>query len=400
MKTHPLQDLFANASYPVLVLEDKEEQWQNAAFDELPKQERQTALEWAQKQDYPSCLETERHTYELLIADERKLIVASTRHDRGAQRALCQKMIHALSAQHDPWLSSVQILGPMLQWSHTAAVKRKSDTQDELLGHWHKGALEPPQTIPFENTLASQLYDVIYDQMLVHRPADKFPEDKLVVAKKHSFWIGQRIDTADGETLGYLCAWGKPDADQIARARQVLSLAADIISGFIAHADNVSPSASIDIQHLAPDHLTGLPGRRAFDHTLETAEAAYLDRGQDCLMAMLDISGLSAINAERGVEAGDQLLRELASQLEALYSGADRVFRFGGDEFVILQPFDEIEPPLLQQVRDIESALQETFSLPVLRLCAGTARLSDSKGSSDDLMLLCDKRLQDAKAPR
>jgi diguanylate cyclase (GGDEF)-like protein len=78
------------------------------------------------------------------------------------------------------------------------------------------------------------------------------------------------------------------------------------------------------------DGLTGLPGRRALDDAL-------LRLGGRCAVAMVDVDRFKAINDRHGHDAGDQVLRLVASRIARLGAGA-RGFRYGGDEFVILFP--------------------------------------------------------------
>lgn len=398
MKNNLLHDLFKDASYPAMLLGDKGDPWVNDAFKNLPDEEQKTTRQWAEAQTLPCSMQTRLHYYDLLPAQDQRLVLASPRFDHADQKTLCTGLINTLDEGGNPWLSAVQLLGPMLGWSHVAAIMHKNDENDELIGHWHKGDLEAPRTLPITpGSLAARLYSASNDQILVHHPCERYPEDPLINQKKHSFWLGQLVSNADGPHAGYLCCWGKPDSDQLQQARSLLTLSADLISAFVATRRKTS-IAHVNTRHLPTDPLTQLPGRKAFDMTLESFEQRYLQTQEDCLMAMLDINGLSAINTERGVEFGDQLLRELGQEFNKRYSDNGRVFRFAGDEFVILQPFGNKEPSLTKDLGEIEKKLAEKFELEEFSLAAGIAKLSDSKGSSDDLMLMCDKRLHDAKS--
>ena len=83
------------------------------------------------------------------------------------------------------------------------------------------------------------------------------------------------------------------------------------------------------------DALTGLANRRGL-------MAALADRLPDAdpqrlLVAyVLDLDGFKAVNDRLGHDAGDELLREVASRLRAAVRSDDLVARLGGDEFVVL----------------------------------------------------------------
>jgi len=76
------------------------------------------------------------------------------------------------------------------------------------------------------------------------------------------------------------------------------------------------------------DPLTGLASRRAFDEALEKLAAGYV-------IAMVDVDHFKAVNDRYGHDVGDQILRMVASRLEAAASGV-RVYRVGGEEFALV----------------------------------------------------------------
>jgi len=84
------------------------------------------------------------------------------------------------------------------------------------------------------------------------------------------------------------------------------------------------------------DALTGLPNRRLFSKFLD--KILPLARRHKDLFAILyiDLDGFKAINDSMGHDAGDKVLREVASRLLTLVRDSDLVSRFGGDEFVLI----------------------------------------------------------------
>jgi diguanylate cyclase (GGDEF)-like protein len=87
------------------------------------------------------------------------------------------------------------------------------------------------------------------------------------------------------------------------------------------------------------DGLTGLANRRAFEVALD-AECARARRSRAPLSVVyLDIDHFKAINDRFGHGAGDQVLRQLATAIEATIRGeVDGGFRLGGDEFALVLP--------------------------------------------------------------
>lgn len=78
------------------------------------------------------------------------------------------------------------------------------------------------------------------------------------------------------------------------------------------------------------DELTGLPSRRALIERLPSLGRRYT-------IAMVDVDHFKNFNDTYGHDAGDQVLRMVASRLGEV-SGGGTAFRYGGEEFTILFP--------------------------------------------------------------
>jgi diguanylate cyclase (GGDEF)-like protein len=76
------------------------------------------------------------------------------------------------------------------------------------------------------------------------------------------------------------------------------------------------------------DELTGLPGRRAFNHIMEQLGGTYT-------LAMCDVDNFKKHNDTYGHETGDQILRMVAAKLSQV-GGGGRAFRYGGEEFLLV----------------------------------------------------------------
>jgi diguanylate cyclase (GGDEF)-like protein len=84
------------------------------------------------------------------------------------------------------------------------------------------------------------------------------------------------------------------------------------------------------------DSLSGLFNRRAF-YELFPREAERARRlGHGVSLIFLDIDHFKRINDRQGHETGDRVLRQLAVRLRGLVRETDLVFRWGGEEFVVL----------------------------------------------------------------
>jgi diguanylate cyclase (GGDEF)-like protein len=84
------------------------------------------------------------------------------------------------------------------------------------------------------------------------------------------------------------------------------------------------------------DQLTALPNRRQLYERLVHAIALGAREHRPLALLLFDIDGFKAVNDELGHEAGDDVLREIASRVGARVRASDTFARLGGDEFVIL----------------------------------------------------------------
>lgn len=123
------------------------------------------------------------------------------------------------------------------------------------------------------------------------------------------------------------------------------------------------------------DTLTGTGNRRALNQAL--AEARYAQRryGRPVSLVILDIDHFKCINDELGHQAGDQVLAQVGQFLRQRLRQSDRVFRFGGEEFVALLP----ETPLAEAARLADELRRRCTELDV----AGVERLTFSAGAAE-----------------
>jgi diguanylate cyclase (GGDEF)-like protein len=118
------------------------------------------------------------------------------------------------------------------------------------------------------------------------------------------------------------------------------------------------------VEYLAyHDGLTGLPNRSMFSKALSQSisEAHRYDRR--LAVVFLDLDRFKQINDTLGHEAGDQLLKEVATRLKGCVRDSDTVARLGGDEFVVLLPQLEDEKYAAIVAQKILAAAARPFSL-------------------------------------
>lgn len=91
----------------------------------------------------------------------------------------------------------------------------------------------------------------------------------------------------------------------------------------------------------ATDALTGVGNRRRMDSDLRQAAALAARGGPLPALVVLDLDRFKAVNDSHGHDAGDRVLVNFAHILRDALRQSDRLYRMGGEEFVVLLPMVE-----------------------------------------------------------
>lgn len=152
------------------------------------------------------------------------------------------------------------------------------------------------------------------------------------------------------------------------------------------------------------DPLTELNNRRALDWELPRQVQNARMRKEPLSLMMLDVDYFKVINDTYGHPAGDRVLKLIASRLRHNLRFRDTLFRYGGEEFVILlSATDQQEARAVGQrlcglVSEHPFTIQDDLDLTIT-ISGGTTSLEpedDPKGMS--LLKRADQNLLKAKA--
>jgi len=151
------------------------------------------------------------------------------------------------------------------------------------------------------------------------------------------------------------------------------------------------------------DQLTGLPNRFTLQNELkELIDLSTGSDGRPTSLAMFDLDGFKDINDTLGHSIGDQMLKEVAQRLTTIAEGRARVYRLGGDEFIIIVPQCG-DPRIIGQITDTMLArLAERFEingqLLYIGASAGIAIAPTDGLQVEDVIANADLALYDAKS--
>ncbi len=88
------------------------------------------------------------------------------------------------------------------------------------------------------------------------------------------------------------------------------------------------------------DEMTGLYNRRAYDEAIGFYES-NTENMRGLFFISADVNGLKGVNDNIGHAGGDEIIKAAANCLRGAFSKVGRVYRTGGDEFIVLASNDE-----------------------------------------------------------
>ena len=149
-------------------------------------------------------------------------------------------------------------------------------------------------------------------------------------------------------------------------------------------------------EHATIDSLTGAFARSGFAAGLEAAFARSREAGSALTLAIIDVDHFKSINDAFGHARGDQILREVGQRMLRTLRGTDRLYRYGGDEFVLIMQDASLEQAqtlverLMSAVRDdkIEGNPPVRMTLSI-----GAASSDEIEGDGQTLFERADARL-------
>lgn len=145
------------------------------------------------------------------------------------------------------------------------------------------------------------------------------------------------------------------------------------------------------------DHLTDLGNRVLLEEVLEQLLCVQERADIQHAVMLLDLDNFKRVNDEHGHQRGDAVLTEFAAILRQQLRNCDRLFRYGGDEFLIIvaNP-DEIT---LQRIfRRLQLAITDSNLLSTHQIsCSAGAVLVKPAHTKSSLLEEVDNSLYQAK---
>ncbi|MFM0527312.1 EAL domain-containing protein [Paraburkholderia strydomiana] len=209
---------------------------------------------------------------------------------------------------------------------------------------------------------------------------------------------------ANGAVFGALiiCS-ASPDAFAAEEETLLEDMAADLAFGVqTLRARRERDSAKQQLEFLAHhDSLTGTPNRVKLREHFRGIAHQSQGTGVSVAVLLLDLDNFKFVNDSLGHDCGDRLLIEVTRKLERHVRGAGTVYRYGGDEFVVLLYPVSSREVLARYMHN----LLASFAMPLTvddyaidsTLSVGVSLFPAHSSHLDELLRFADTALQKAK---
>ncbi|MGR5245495.1 MULTISPECIES: putative bifunctional diguanylate cyclase/phosphodiesterase [Vibrio] len=144
------------------------------------------------------------------------------------------------------------------------------------------------------------------------------------------------------------------------------------------------------------DTLTGLPNRKycfdIIDQNINDTKAFSV--------ILFDVVNFKQVNDAMGHNCGDQLLVQIGQRLQSVLSKKDKIFRVGGDEFVILTALS-VHHEIANLIEKLDATLSKKFSIDEFEFSSsavfGVSTFPNDSEKSDSLIKRADIAMYCAK---
>lgn len=150
------------------------------------------------------------------------------------------------------------------------------------------------------------------------------------------------------------------------------------------------------------DEVTGLFNQRKLSQDLEIAIESHAKKHEKFSLMFIDVDHFKSVNDNYGHIIGSKLLSDLGATLRNILRGSDHVYRYGGDEFVVIMPYvdqetvHEIAIRTLQKVKETDFIIDEN-RIYKMSVSIGIAEYPTDAKSAKEIVRFADEMMYQSK---
>jgi len=255
---------------------------------------------------------------------------------------------------------------------------------------------------------------IITERDVVRIYADTMLQDETVVPEFHDLPVG---DVMTSKPVCVFESTSLYDALQLARTNKIRHLLVvndkEKLVGLVTQTDMVDARDKLIERQLElenankalellsyEDSLMKIGNRRAMEVDLSYMDSFTKRYGKTYALAIIDIDFFKKYNDHYGHQMGDETLQSVASAIKSSMRGTDKLFRYGGEEILLLMPETNIEQSQIAADR-VRQAVQHAVT-PHVESLIGVVTVSVGVAAGktkqwQDLVKRADKALYQAK---
>lgn len=247
--------------------------------------------------------------------------------------------------------------------------------------------------IPIEGTVVGMAYTTQQTVRIADLCASPLAEAKPLCEVGYRACVVAPLLSSD-ECFGTLNVVHRTVGGFSAHDEQVLSTVAALLGSFVRNHLTVETEQ----REARTDPLTKLLSRRAI---IEELERRLNDNPNPPAVIFIDLDGFKTINDAYGHSAGDEMLRTMASRLDAAVRSSDSIGRLGGDEFLIVCDLDRGGDAAVRVAERLAATCSEPVFLGTVsvapRMSIGVAQPRSLHPPVEELLADADMAMYEAK---
>lgn len=296
----------------------------------------------------------------------------------------------------DPVEVAAQLLYRELGWKWVSVAHYLDDERFEVDALLEDGVLYGPFILEIANSPCELVRNA--QNFIFLDNIDKRYEK--AAQKGARVYAGMVYRSSEGQEIGHVYMLNDHDDIDVSATRYLLgAICAEL--GIFLELGRAKQELEVSRDLSLTDPLTGIANRRSFDEDLPGYLETSKQKDQDFAIIFLDLDGFKQLNDEQGHKVGDQALVRVAQKGRALCSKYCKIYRYGGDEFVILSkdPTRWTARELCDKRHILQDYLAE-HGFDCLGISVGAATYLEAQFCQERMLHLADERMYADKRQR